>query len=70
VDNAIRCLRSQTRQASQGEVDYRFGKSWRSVERLGAFEAHAELGAILAESNVYIVKNFDVVTEKADGLQK
>lgn len=52
-----------------GQIGDRFGEGWRGIEGFGAFEPDAELGGVVAEGNVDVVEDFDVVAEEADGIE-
>src|ERR1700734_2023650 len=53
-----------------GQIGNGACKDWRRVEGFGAFEANAKFRCVFAKRNVHVVKNFDVVAEKADGLEQ
>ena len=56
-------------QALPRQIRNRPGQRWRGVQRLRPLQPDAEFGRILAKQDVHVVENFDVVAEKADGLE-
>jgi RNA-splicing ligase RtcB len=60
--------RSQSRKALTDQVLERSRKQRRVVERLRTHDFKADSSRELAETNINVVKNLDVVAEKADRL--
>ena len=58
----------EARQSALGKVGESASQGGRFVEGLGAFDAQPDTFAEFAESDVDVVKDFDMITEKADGM--
>ena len=61
---------AEPRQTLPRQIRDGFGESDRGVQRLRPLQAEIQLGGKLAEENVHIVEDFDVIAEKADGLKQ
>src|SRR6185437_6942738 len=57
-------------QARSSDIGDGLQQSGRSVQRLGAPQAHPQLCRKFTENNVDVVQNFNVIAEKTDGLNQ
>src|SRR5271165_4905579 len=63
-------IRSEGTEPRPCQIGNGANKKWRIVERFGTIQLHAALGGEIAEQDVDVEQDFDVVADEADGLDK